>query len=599
MPLTLVTGPANAAKAGEVLGGLRDRLAEEPILVVPAAQDVEHNQRELAERGAVFGAQVVAFDWLFGLVAERAGYGERIASELQRELIVERAVAGAPLRVLARSAGHEGFAKAALEFIKELEAARVDPDRLERALLRWASAGGSRAYAEEIAAIYRGYRDGLEAAGLADEELFGWRALDALRRDPQAWGRSPVFVYGFDDFSPLQLDALETLAKHSGVRVTVSLPFEPGRLAFKAVAEVHTALAGLADDHVALEAVSDHYDDDSRAALHHLERSLFEDEPPPAEPAGEAVTQHAAGGVRAEVELVGAEVLRLLRGRARRRATWRSSSASRSATPPSWSRSSRPTASPSRSPATCRSSTRASAAACWRLLRCATPRRPRRRRTSSPICGRRASCASRGARTGVEAEVRRRGARTAAEAREVWEDLNPKFELSEIDRLREARGTRQLLEHLDAELQRLFAAPHRRQAPVLGGSRARGSARVPGRRTTRCASSTRWPIRSTAAGSTTLLAELPSASGRRRSPTASRWRAPRRSGLGASRRSSSAGSRRASSPAVPRPSPSSPTTTAVRWRVRETSCCGSARTSSTASATSSTSAPRAPSGCSC
>ena len=40
MPLTLVTGPANAAKAGEVLGGLRARLEEEPILVVPALRTV-------------------------------------------------------------------------------------------------------------------------------------------------------------------------------------------------------------------------------------------------------------------------------------------------------------------------------------------------------------------------------------------------------------------------------------------------------------------------------------------------------------------------------------------------------------------------------
>src|SRR5690349_1299270 len=35
LPLTLVTGPANAAKAGSVLGGFRSRLDEEPLLVVP------------------------------------------------------------------------------------------------------------------------------------------------------------------------------------------------------------------------------------------------------------------------------------------------------------------------------------------------------------------------------------------------------------------------------------------------------------------------------------------------------------------------------------------------------------------------------------
>src|ERR687888_10684 len=92
VPLTLVTGPANAAKAGEVLGGLRARLDDEPILVVPTFQDVEHARRELAERGAVFGASVLRFDWLFREIAGRAGYREKVASGVRRELLVEEAV---------------------------------------------------------------------------------------------------------------------------------------------------------------------------------------------------------------------------------------------------------------------------------------------------------------------------------------------------------------------------------------------------------------------------------------------------------------------------------------------------------------------------
>ena len=35
MPLTLVTGPANAAKAGYILERLREVLHREPLLVVP------------------------------------------------------------------------------------------------------------------------------------------------------------------------------------------------------------------------------------------------------------------------------------------------------------------------------------------------------------------------------------------------------------------------------------------------------------------------------------------------------------------------------------------------------------------------------------
>ena len=82
MPLTLVTGPANAAKAGEVLGGLRARLDEEPILVVPAllaeAATKELLPSPLADNGAAQG-EVGAF----GASPGRSG-------ELRDELRVER-----------------------------------------------------------------------------------------------------------------------------------------------------------------------------------------------------------------------------------------------------------------------------------------------------------------------------------------------------------------------------------------------------------------------------------------------------------------------------------------------------------------------------
>ncbi|HZG50446.1 MAG TPA: hypothetical protein VEY90_13065, partial [Thermoleophilaceae bacterium] len=242
MPLTLVTGPANAAKAGEVLGGLRARLDEEPILVVPTFGDVEHAQRELAGRGAVFGARVLRFDWLFAEIARRAGYTAKVASTLARELILEEALRRADLRVLAESAAGPGFVRAAADFMAELGRAMVEPARFTLALRAWAGEGPRRAYAEEVAAILRGYRDGLDAAGLVDPELFAWGALDSLRRDPGAWGSTPLFAYGFDDFTPLELDALETIAGRCGADVAVSLPFEPGRVAFKGVASVRQEL---------------------------------------------------------------------------------------------------------------------------------------------------------------------------------------------------------------------------------------------------------------------------------------------------------------------------------------------------------------------
>ena len=290
-----------------MLGGLRARVEDEPILVVPAFQDVEHAQRELAERGAVFGVSVLRFDWLFREIGRRTGHSERVASEVQRELVVEEAVRRARLELLAESASQPGFVRAAAGFVAELERSMVEPARFTQALRAWAGEGPRRAYADEIAAIYRGYRNGLEAAGLADAELFAWHALDALRRDPTSWGATPVFVYGFDDLDPLQLDALDTLANRCDVDVVASLPFERGRAAFRSVATLHQELLELGAGETVLAPLDDHYAPEARAALHHVERSLFEDErqQSPAEPG--VPERHRA--VDRERDVVGAEAL--------------------------------------------------------------------------------------------------------------------------------------------------------------------------------------------------------------------------------------------------------------------------------------------------
>ena len=119
--------------------------------------------------------------------------------------------------VLAESASQPGFTRAAARFVAELGAcAPVEPARLTTRSAQWAGEGPRRAYADEVAAIYRGLPDGLDAAGLADEELFAWRALDALRLERRWPGETrPLFVYGFDDFNGLQLDALETRREHA------------------------------------------------------------------------------------------------------------------------------------------------------------------------------------------------------------------------------------------------------------------------------------------------------------------------------------------------------------------------------------------------
>ena len=476
MPLELVTGPANAAKAGVVLGALRARVDDEPLLVVPAFEDVEHNQRELAARGAVFGVHVVRFKRLFAQIAARAGVRGRSASRLQRELIVAEAVRGAPLDALAESAQRPGFVRATTRFVAEVERslaersaagpAMVEPARLTQALRAWAGDGPRRRYVDEVAEIYRRYRERLDGAGLVDDELLAWRAICALRERPDSWGATPVFVYGFDDFTPLELAALTALADRAGVDVTVSLPHEPGREAFRATARTHALLRERSAEQVELPALSDHYADGSRAALHALERGLFEDGSPPAAP-GDALRVHLAGGRRAEVELCAAEVLALLRdGTAPGdvAVVLRDPRPYASTIEQVFGAYGIPYSIDRRLPLRHTGVGRGLLA----LLRCATGdgsaddllaylRTPGRLR--EPIYADR-----------LEVAVRRDGAATAARARELWDgatEIGP-FPLAEIDRLAAVRDDpAALLDELGKHAGRLFSGPYRRAAHVL------------------------------------------------------------------------------------------------------------------------------------
>src|SRR4051812_27466884 len=297
MPLTLVTGPANAAKARVVLDAARAAAAREPLLVVPTTADVAAYRRELAGDGALLGVQVETFRGLLRELARRAGVPGEPLGPLARERVAAAAVAEAGLERLADAAATPGFARALVRFVDELAEARVDPPRLVRALRDWAGGDpGRRTYADELGALHVAYRRVLERTGRLDRPLHATAALDALRLAPQDWGDTPVFLYGFDDLSPLQRDVVDTLGNHVGAEVLLALTFEPGRAAFAARATLHQELLALGAREQRLDAVADYYAPPARAVLHHLERGLFEEVPPGrADPDGHVLALEGGG----------------------------------------------------------------------------------------------------------------------------------------------------------------------------------------------------------------------------------------------------------------------------------------------------------------
>ena len=457
MPLKLVLGPANSAKAGEVLGAYASASQRGALLVVPTAPDAAHYAREQAAAGAVLGS-VLTFGGLAAEIARRTGYHGRRLSALQRDRVVRRAVSRARFQALDRAAQAPGFATAAGNLIAELQRTLVTPQRFAAAMRTWAAEDVRRgAYAEDVASMYLAYSRELEELGRVDAELYAWRSLDALRLAPGAWGDDAVFFYGFDDLHPLERDAVETLSRVVGVPVTVSLTYEAGRTALGARAEVVEELRPLAAEVLELPALDEHYDDASRAALHHLERRLFEPYAGRVDP-GRAVRLLEAGGERAEAELVAAEVLELVRAGIpgdEIAVVYRSPASAAPAIERVFEQYGIAIAVDDRVPFGHAALGRGLLA----LARCALL--PERARAEdlldylrSPGLLERPEIAD-----GLEADLRRQGLRTAAQARERLG-----WTLGELDALAGAEDPAAELAH---QARRLFAAPHRGRAPVV------------------------------------------------------------------------------------------------------------------------------------
>ncbi len=468
MPITLITGPANAGKAREVLEAVRAHLArgEEPLLVVPTRADLDHYRRELTAGGLVLGVRVERFRELIGEVTLRAGVRERVLSPLARE------------RALATVLGSDSFptpglVKALAAFVAELEVERVSPRRLREAMAAWAALDRTRgARAEGLSTLFEDYHGLLRKLGRVDPEQRAARALDAVRRSPALWGGTPVLFYGFDDLTPLQLDAIETLGTVVDAPVMVSLAYESGRLAFAGRAGAFQTLLPLAREHRALQPRAEHYAPGGRKALHHLERSLFETDRPVGQSDG-AVRLLEGGSERAELELVAAEIKALLD---------RGVEAGEVALVH-----------------------RAPEAVAELLAEVLTAAEvpfslQRRLALAQTAIGRallgllRSACGGVGGLPAgeagdlldwlrapgllghpeladrLEARARRSGAASATAARALWESEH--WPLDTLDRIREAavRGPAALLERVARELSRLFHAPRSGRASILGGA---------------------------------------------------------------------------------------------------------------------------------
>jgi ATP-dependent helicase/DNAse subunit B len=292
--LSLLVGPANAGKVSLLLDRFLAEIEREPILIVPTRSDVEQVERELVARnGCVFGGSIGTFDDVFERLAAPES-SRPVLTEAQQRLALRRAVARTPLNGLPASARSAGFADVLQHAIRELESALLRPERVDG----------------DLARLYEAYDAELETLGAWDRELLRARAVRRLQDELAAWNGEPVFAYGFEDLTAAEWALLETLAGRA--EVTVSLPYEQGRPTFAALTGTAEDLASLAGGRI--EELEPRYDEVAQPAIAHVERALFSEQPPPAPPIDGAVRFFEGAGTRGSLELVGDEILRLIRG---------------------------------------------------------------------------------------------------------------------------------------------------------------------------------------------------------------------------------------------------------------------------------------------
>jgi RecB family exonuclease len=303
--LRLIVGPANSGRSGELIRRVRAELGREPILVVPTASDVAQIERDLCADGEpVVGVTVTTFAWLFADIAAQLGIAARPPLRgAERIALVRAAVEEAGPRALGRSARRPGFAPAMLALIDELEAALVDPPTLAAAAAEIDGGEVER----ELAAIHAAYRELREAAGRSDAAMVAERALAAFRRNAAPLVRRPLALYGFDDLTRVELELVVAAVAASEVTIAVDYA-DRAALAPRAklLGDLREAIG--ADEETLLDHDPGYC---ASAALGHVDRHLFERDPPRVEPDGGIVMLECAGE-RGEAEAIALEIARLV-----------------------------------------------------------------------------------------------------------------------------------------------------------------------------------------------------------------------------------------------------------------------------------------------
>lgn len=319
MPLHLIHGPPNTGRTDKVEDSFLGQIDRDPYLVVPGIDDIFGWEKRLTRAegpnppGAIVGGRVMHFRDLCREILVRAGEPlAENASELQRLHFIHKALHREWSELAGRLEDQPGLAASVLELIDEFRAEMIDPTTLEDRV-----AAANLTSLRHLVGVYSAYLDLLvDKAGLSDGPREAERAVEVVTG---CWDERPLFIAGFDDMTPLQLELIRRISVDAGAEVTVATAYEEGNPALDWTIELVAGLREnaeatvLTDERTTRESPSESHD----PVLLELERRFMRSEDGSAPlPATDAVTVMRSSGQRNEAEAIGAEIARLIKGEA-------------------------------------------------------------------------------------------------------------------------------------------------------------------------------------------------------------------------------------------------------------------------------------------
>ena len=295
--LSLLAGPAHAGKVALLLERYLARLDDEPVLIVPNRSDVDRVERDLLGRcGCLLGGTIGTFDDLFARLAAGDPGGDAVAGDAA-------ARAGRAPRARRRRRSTASPAR------------RARPASPTRSCGRSASSSPACSTRPTSTAtsrvLYAAYRAELDRLGLWDRDPQRRRAAERLADRPRRVARRAGLRLRLRGPDRRRVDAARGARRPRRGRRLAAVRARAASRSRRSRARPTTSPRSPTARSRSSPPRSAEY---AHPALAHLERALFEESPPPRRELDGAVRFLEGAGARGTLELVGDELLELIRG---------------------------------------------------------------------------------------------------------------------------------------------------------------------------------------------------------------------------------------------------------------------------------------------